>query len=1174
MIDDTKNLLKRIEDDPALTEAVDSLYSGAKSNSGLHLNIHGMCEEQKGFIAACVSYRLGRKPVLVVPDIIRARMAAKSIAPFVEGDVVILPPSMLTLVSAVASSRDDEMERTASLARIASGNYGAIIMAAGALINKVPTLKMMSDLVISLKLGDEFDPSDLCTMLAANGYERAQMVSARGEFSWRGDIVDIFPPDSELPVRISFFDDEVDQIKTFDPDSQRSLDTLTETNICPAEEFVIPESLREEAACAIEEQVNKDTSGMAHTTTALKVARLLTETGRKDTGNIRNGVRVTGFAKWLSVAVPKTVTVLDYLGDDTMLFISEFNESDSRIKTYASEYALRCQEFFEVGMAPSTARDAVYEKNDVYKLLDRMNVITLSCFGGASGGGFAGGKSCSVSGFAQESYHGRYSDLAGIIKRDSARDKRHVFFFLGEGQRLDRFLGQMHDMDCFPRIGHPAITTGFTYPALGISVYGEQDVYGLDRITKPKRKGGARMTFIGECEPGDIVVHDAHGIGRYEGIENVKTGATSKDYLKISYANGEILYVSPENMDCLQKYVGPGDKEPKLSKLGGDDWAKKVSKARNTVKKTAFDLLKLYASRSSVEGFAHLPDGEEQRNFEEAFPYVETEDQVRAINEVKRDMESNKPMDRLLCGDVGFGKTEVAMRAMFKCVMSGKQAVLIAPTTLLAQQHFETFRQRLGGFPMNVVLLSRFVPAKKIKENLQLIKDGKADIIIGTHRVLSDDVKPRNLGLLVIDEEQRFGVNHKEKIKVLRKNIDVLSLSATPIPRTLHMSLTGIRDISMLEEAPVNRRPVQTFVMEYDEDVITQACLREIGRGGQVFYLYNNTSDIDLVTKKLSELMPDVRVIYAHGKMNEQELEQIVVDFAAGKYDILVCTTIIENGVDMPNVNTLIVENSDRFGLSQLYQIKGRVGRSDRQAYAYITYEPSKILKEDAAKRLEAIREFTELGSGVKIAMRDLEVRGAGSLLGAEQHGMMDAVGYELYCRMLDEEITKLRSEGDESVAPPPSEAAIDVDYDSYIPRSYIEHESERMIIYRKIAGIATREEYDDFLDEVTDRFGDPPRQIMILAGVSLIRHMAPAAGFDKITIRNSGVKFNFVPDTPLDMQAISVLMSDNSVAGRLKIDAVGAPVLSYKPISVQNERTIGEVIHILCILNESKSVV
>jgi len=1162
MNDKAKELLRRIADDVSLTEAVDAVFSGgADKTSANHLNLHGMCEEQKGFIICAVASRLGKKPVLIVPDIVRARMFASAMSPFIDGDVVILPPSMLNLVSAVASSKEEELDRTAALSRIASGNYGAAVIAGPALINKVPKRAELSDRFIGLKLGDEYDPSDLSEALSELGYERCQMTSGKGEFSWRGDIMDIFPPDRDEPVRISFFDDEVDQIKTFDIDSQRSLDSLKEAVICPASEFVITAKDRDETASAIEAQAQTDIEKMAHTATAIKVARLLSSTAHKDADSIRNGIRVTGLSKWISCAFPKCSNVLDYIDDGSMLFISELTDVDARVKSYASEYALRCQEFFEVGMAPSSARDSVFEKADVFRELNEKNIISLSCFGS----GLAGSTNCAVTGFPQENYGGRHKELADIIKQDARRDEQRVFFFLGDNSKLARFKESMAEFDCFPRIQTPAVPTGFTYPALGISVFGEQDVYGIDRIVKPKRKGGARLSFIGECSPGDYVVHDTYGIGRYEGLENVKTGSVSKDYLKISYANGEVLYVAPESMDCLQKYIGPGDKEPKLSRLGGDDWAKKVEKARNTVKKTAYDLLKLYASRSTVEGFAHLPDCDEQRAFEESFPYVETEDQLAAIAEVKRDMESSKCMDRLLCGDVGFGKTEVAMRAMFKCVMSGKQAVLIAPTTLLAQQHYETFKRRLGSFPMNVVLLSRFVPAKKLKENLALIKNGKADIIIGTHRALSDDVCPKSLGLLVIDEEQRFGVNHKEKIKVLRSNIDVLALSATPIPRTLHMSLSGIRDISMLEEAPVNRRPVQTFVMEYDDEVVVQACLREVGRGGQVFYLYNNTRNIDLVAKRLSELMPQVRVIYAHGKMNEQELEQIVMDFAAGKYDILVCTTIIENGVDMPNVNTLVVENSDRFGLAQLYQIKGRVGRSDRQAYAYITFDPSKVLNENASKRLEAIREFTELGSGVKIAMRDLEVRGAGSLLGADQHGMMDVVGYELYCRMLDEEIAKLRNDGDTSVLQAPKEAAVDVDYDSYIPKGYIEHESERMVIYRKIAAVATKAEYDDLMDEMTDRYGDPPRQINILCGVSLIRHMAAKCGFDKVIIRNTGVRLCFAPDKALDMQAISALMSDNEVAGRIHIDAAKkTPELAYRPSSVRNELTIEEVIHIL----------
>ena len=1169
MNDTIRQLLTRIGQDPALVEAYDKVYDHPADKDTLHLNLHGMCEEQKGFIACALAARSGKRPVVVVPDIARARTFKSSLTPFVDGDVIVLPPSQLTLISAVASSRDEEIDRVAALSRIAQGDYGAAVITAGALINRIVPLKAFSDSFIGLRLGTVIDPTDLTDKLMVNGYERVRTIAARGEFSWRGDVVDIYPPEAEMPVRVSFFDDEVDQIKMIDIDTQRSVDSIEEITIGPATEFVIPPEDRDAAYDAILAAAASDIAKMTGKDGA-RVSRLLDETSRKDADSLKNLARITGFARWLSVAIPDTVSILDYLGDDVLLCVSEFAESDSRISSYASEYALRCQEFFEVGMAPSSARNSVYEKTDIYKRIDKMKILSMSCFGS----GLPGGVLCPVTGFPQENYNGRIPELAQVIKRDLTREPRNVYLFLGEGPKLDRFREHLKELDCFPKIEDKAMATGFTYPALGISVFGEQDIYGLDRIVKPKRKGGARLSFIGECEPGDYVVHDTYGIGRYEGLESIKNGNTYKDHLKISYAGGEFLYVAPEKMECLQKYIGPGDREPKLSKLGGDEWARKVERARNSVKKVAFDLLKLYASRSAVEGYAHLPDTDEQRAFEEAFPFVETEDQLRAIADIKHDMESPRIMDRLLCGDVGFGKTEVAMRAMFKCVMSGRQAVMIAPTTLLAQQHYETFKRRVKDFPINIVLLSRFVPQKKLKENLELIRSGNADIVIGTHRVLSEDVKLKNPGLLVIDEEQRFGVNHKEKIKALRKDIDVLSLSATPIPRTLHMSLSGIRDISMLEEAPLNRRPVQTFVMEYDEEIIVQACLREIGRGGQIFYLYNNVKGIDLVAQHLTEIMPGVRVIYAHGKMNEQELEQIVMDFVAGKYDIMVCTTIIENGVDMPNVNTLIVENSDRFGLAQLYQIKGRVGRSDRQAYAYITYDPNKILNENAAKRLEAIREFTELGSGVKIAMRDLEVRGAGSLLGAEQHGMMEVVGYELYCRMLDEEVAKLREEGDEILAPKEPEASVDVDFDAYIPKSYMEHESERMIMYRKIGSITNKDDYDDLIDEVTDRFGDPPKQIYILAGVSLIRHMAPLAGFNKVIIRSSGVKFFYEEGRPLDIEAIGVLMGDKKYGGRININAVGATMLAYRPVSVQNERTIDEVIDILCILTNRKSVV
>ncbi|MCR5060345.1 MAG: transcription-repair coupling factor [Saccharofermentans sp.] len=1164
MNDITKHLLSLISKDHALMEAA------GKIRPGVHLNIRGLCEEQKGFVICALANKLGKKPVIIVPDALRAREMADSVKPYVDGEVVILPPSMLTLVSAFAGSRDDEIERIAALSRIASGNYGAVILPGETLINKIPLSSDIQKRCIEFELGSVEGPSNLSNRLSEAGYERVSSVSVKGEFSWRGDIVDVFPPDMEQPVRISFFDDEVDQIKIFDPDTQRSSDSIKTVTICPATEFFIAEDEREYAAEQIMNQAETEISRMSGKGEAVKVARLLRENARKDSEAIKQGMRVTGFAKWISCAVKYTCSILDYPFTDSVLFLSELSETDKRMGMYQAEYALRCQNSSEVGMAPFSARNSVFEKSNIMRRLDRGEAIAVSCFGS----GFAGGIACSLTGFPQESYNRRIDELADLIKLDNDNKERRLFFFIGESTRAEDLRKELAERSCYPELLMPSIRTGFTYPALGISVFGEQDLFGQGRITKPKKKNSARLTFIGEIKVGDYVVHDDYGIGRYEGIESRKVDKETRDFLKIVYAKDQIVYLVPERMDLLQKYIGPGDKEPKLSKLGGSDWTNKVEKAQRSIKKTAYDLLSLYAVRDATEGFEHFPDSEEQKAFEEAFPFVETEDQIRAINEIKHDMESKRPMDRLLCGDVGFGKTEVAMRAMIKCVMSGKQAVMIAPTTLLAQQHYETMIRRCGSLPVSIVLLSRFVPAAKLKTNISMIKSGKADIIIGTHRALSEDIVFKDLGLLVIDEEQRFGVNHKEKIKNIRKNIDVLSLSATPIPRTLHMSLSGIRDISMIEEAPINRRAVQTYVMEYDDDIVIQACLREIGRGGQVFYLHNAIRNIDTVTQRLAEKMPGVRVIYAHGKMNEQELEQIIMDFAAGKYDILVCTTIIENGVDMPNVNTLIVEDADRFGLAQLYQIKGRVGRSDRQAYAYITYDPDKILKEDAAKRLEAIREFTELGSGVKIAMRDLEVRGAGSLLGAEQHGMMEAIGYELYCRMLDEEIFRLKKEGGEEIAERAPEVPVSIDFECHIPSGYIVNESDRMIIYRKISDVADKEEYDDLLDEVTDRFGDPPRQVGMLAGISVIRHMAALLGFRKVDIKNTGVRMIFDPSKPIDMKSISTLMSDPKMSERVRIDAVRETELVYKPVSVQNELTIEEVIRILCILSENKSVV
>lgn len=1174
-------LLGRIASDKELASAFeDSLKTGK------HLNITGLCAEQKVYVAMALARLNGRKAVFIEPDAARARTTAAYCAAFTDENVSLLMPSELSLVSAEASSRDLELTRASALSELVTGGFGAAVLTAGALVNKLEPAEVFERRVIKLKVGGEMDRDELVDRLVANGYENVPQVMEKGEFSVRGDIVDIYSPSFTEPVRVSFFDSEIDQIKTFDRETQRSTGQLEETVAVPSCVYSFPEDKRDEVAEKVLARVHEDLARMNTATREVRrAAELLSRTATGDAEKIRNGIEPSGISRWIGIILEDYETALDYVnGGDVVFFVDEMVDIDARINAYAGEYAQRCRESFEIGIAPTCAPSAMVNVTKLMKLLDDLNnIVTLSMFQ-AAGNGMPGGVTHTVSGFPADNYSGHADELAAFIK-----ESKSVYMVAHHGRRYEQLKERLADLECFAEIIDAPLPAGFTYPLIGMTVLGEQELYGSEVKRHEKKKSGNRINFFSEISPGDYVVHDKHGVGRYEGLINMKVGDIRKDYLKLSYAKGETLYILPENLDSLQKYVGPGEKEPKLSRLGGDEWKRTVSRAREAIKKVAYDLLKIYAARSVNKGFACAPDEEQQKMFEDKFPYVETDDQLRAVREIKADMESEKPMDRLLCGDVGFGKTEVAFRTIFKAVMNGRQAILLAPTTLLAQQHYENFLRRAKDFPVNVCMLSRFVPPDQVRKNILDIKNGKIDVIVGTHRVLSDDVKPPQLGLLVIDEEQRFGVNHKEKIKSLKTDVDVLSLSATPIPRTLHMSLSGMRDISVLEEAPFNRRAVQTYVLGYDEQIVTQACMREISRGGQIFYLYNKTSDIDKVADNLAKSMPGVRVTYAHGQMPENGLENVVTEFVEGKYDILVCTTIIENGVDMPNVNTLIVENADRFGLSQLYQIKGRVGRSDRQAYAYFTYDGDSVLKEDATKRLNALREFTELGSGVRIAMRDLEVRGAGSLLGAEQHGQMDVIGYELYCRLLEEEVRLLKSgrdevldaelrtgldTGDGSPVLPDKSFGVEVDYDAYIPASYIQNEAARMTCYRRIGDISDFESYGDFIDEVTDRYGDAPPEVYILSGISLLRSMAGTLGFTKASIKNAGVRLYLDQNLQIDMQAFGALMRDHFYGARVTINATGAmPYMLFKPSSVKQDKTVTEIIGLLKILNDNKMV-
>ena len=747
-----------------------------------------------------------------------------------------------------------------------------------------------------------------------------------------------------------------------------------------------------------------------------------------------------------------------------------------------------------------------------------------------------------------------YNSSFELLTRDLKKLKRtgyRVILVSGSRTRAKRLAEDLRDYDLssfyseeMERQVNPGeimvtcgyIAEGYEYPMLKFTVISESDIFGKKK-KKKKRKTyeGKKIQEFAELKPGDYVVHENHGLGIYQGIEKVEVDTVTRDYMKISYADGGILYIPATQMDLIQKYAGADAKPPKLNKLGTPQWKKTKGQVKKAVQLIAKDLVKLYATRQQTEGYVYGPDTVWQREFEEMFPFEETEDQLRAIEDTKKDMESTKIMDRLICGDVGYGKTEIAIRAAFKAVQEGKQVVYLVPTTILAQQHYNTFIQRFKDFPVRVDLMSRFRTQAQQKKTVEDLKKGLVDIVIGTHRVLSKDIGYKDLGLLIIDEEQRFGVTHKEKIKKLRENIDVLTLTATPIPRTLHMSLIGIRDMSVLEEAPMDRMPIQTYVMEYNDEMVREAMERELARGGQVYYVYNRVENIADVALHVQKLVPDARVSYAHGQMNEHQLEDIMYDFINGDIDVLVSTTIIETGLDIANANTMIIQDADRFGLSQLYQLRGRVGRSNRMAYAFLLYQRDKMLKEVAEKRLAAIREFTDLGSGFKIAMRDLEIRGAGNLLGESQSGHMAAVGYDLYCKMLNEAVSQLKGEKEEA----DYTTTIDLDIDAFIPESYIKNEYQKLDIYKRIATIETEEEMDDMTEELIDRFGDLPKKVQQLLHIAALKSLAHSAYITAIEQKGKDYKFILYEKANLDPAKIPALLKKYGNNMTFKAEAV-----------------------------------
>lgn len=1140
-------------EDPVFREVAEKFSSGKGSS---RFNLTGMPESMKAYLTAALATKLNRPAVILVADELVARRLQADLSAFFEKEVLILREREQSLADVDASSRGAEIVRIRTLRKLLDGDCAAVVVTAGALANRLMPATDFRKAELVVTQATRVSPEDLAMRLSGNGYERVRSVEAEGEFSRRGDILDVFPVGCERPIRISFFDDEVDGIKSFDLETQRSVETLRTVRVDIAREILVPENRRQMIAGQIAEAGETARAAAFSRGASRDVCEKLLRIAQQDAERVSEGMLFAGPERWIRLIYRKNDTVLGYAkSGGALLIVDELIQIRKRTDAGLADFMQRFSSMLEKGQILPVSEDIYIKSSEWMVELDRSTeAVTFSTLP-TVGNGLPNAERREIFGRACDSFRGHEEHLAGLISERNKQRKRTVIM-AGTGARTDRLRAFLFEREAFAPLLEPTLPSGFEYPAAELMIAGLQDIFGIDRPLRRKRAQGIRIDLFSDLVPGELVVHDVHGIGRYDGIVNLKSGTTRRDYLKITYASDDSLYIPMGSLDSIQKYVGTEGRAPKLSRLGGQDWNRMKERAQTSIKKLAIDLVALYAQRREFRGHAFSPDSPWQRQFEEDFPYTETQDQINAIREIKADMESDRIMDRLLCGDVGFGKTEIAFRAIFKCVTDGKQAILLAPTTVLVQQHYENLKARLESYPVRIGLLSRFAMPAEIKRSIQGLSDGSIDVVVGTHRVLSKDIAPKDLGLLVIDEEQRFGVEHKEKIKALRSSVDVLTLTATPIPRTLQMSLSGIRDISVIEEPPLDRRPVQTYVLEYDPDILTDACLREISRQGQVFYLFNDTHRIEEKVVELEKALPGARIVMGHGKMAERQLERIIESFIRHEADILVCTTIIESGIDMPNVNTIVVENADRFGLAQLYQLRGRVGRSDRQAYAYITYRKDKVLTEDAQKRLAAIRDFTELGSGFKIALKDLEVRGAGNLLGSEQHGQMDIIGYELYCRMLDEEIKNLQ--GIETVRA--RDAIVDIEIDAYLSPDYIHDEGQRMDAYRKIASVASGKEYQDVLEELSDRYGSLPPEAKILADISYVRHTAARFGLQRVTVKDKAATMYYADGASPDMKALSRVLSDPRYEGRILLSQINKPYIRYQPEKHTPQEITGEL--------------
>ena len=1069
------------------------------------ISLSGLTGVAEAGIVSSVMEKTKRPIMLITYNEIQAQNLVNDLKFFTD-DVIYLPKKEIVTYDYVAESKNLPYERIEVLNKIYKKQKNIIVTSIETIKQKMISKNALYKNVLNFKVGDRFILEDVKQKLINLGYERFDLIDGRGEFSVRGGIVDISTTDN-TGIRIELWGDEIDSIRHFNIISQRSIDNIEKVEIFPAHEYILETSV-EEVAKNIRKNVYSEN---------------IFEKVESDIEGIINGEYISKIDRYFNSFYEEQETVLDYLDSKYLIFIDEFNKILQRSENVELDNENTIKALIEKERIIPDGIKNYITTEDVKADIKKYQSVFLEKLDNQVKSG-------------TEKYDFKYKELnyykSGIDLfindiKNFIKEKKKVYIVVDTKEKADKISKLLEEYEILSifqeklnqtiitkdtdtviiTLGN--ITKGFYSFDLNQIVIVASELVDATRRTKKRKtenfKQGEKVVFA-DLKVGDYVVHRKYGIGIYIGVNTIKADGTTRDYIKLKYSDDDILYIPTNSLDEIRKYVGGEEINLKLNKLGSKDWEKTTAKVKNNLRTVAKELIELYARREKSKGFAFSKDTEWQKQFEEAFQYVETDDQLRCIEEVKKDMENEKPMDRLLCGDVGYGKTEVAIRAAFKAVMDHKQVVYLAPTTVLAKQQYETFKERMKDFPITVDVLNRFRTTKDKNRIIKELKLGEIDILIGTHRILGKDIDFKDLGLLIIDEEQRFGVKAKEKIKEYKTSVDVLTMTATPIPRTLHMSIVGVRDMSVIYEPPQNRKPVQTYVLEYDEEVIKEAITRELERNGQVFYLFNNVGEIALKADKISRLVPEAKVGFAHGRMTGEEIEDIMQDFVDGNINVLTCTTILESGIDIPNANTIIIENADRIGLAQLYQLRGRVGRSDRQGYAYITYRKDKMLSEVADKRLKAIKEFTEFGSGFKIAMRDLEIRGAGSLIGEVQHGHLEEVGYDTYCRILDEVLKEeqgLKPEED-------IECQIDLNVTSYIPDSFISDQNQKIEIYQDIALCKNEEDISNVIDEIVDRFGNLPDEIENLLEISRIKQLAKKKYLTKIQSKTNSVVFTF----------------------------------------------------------------